>query len=564
MNYEEKMLGDLLVSAKLISEEQLEEAFKTEQESGRGLESTLLSLGYVQEQDVLQCIGSQFGMEVVNLENISITREIVEKIEEPMVRAYNILPIFLSDNLLTIAISNPFNTNMLDDLKFMLEYEVKTVLCKKEEIEHKIVEYYGLEEGSISNLINKIGEELEFAEDEIAVSDINNLEKMANEAPVVKLLNLILIQAIKDKASDIHLEPFESEFKVRYRVDGALYEMVPPPKHLALAITSRVKVMASLDIAERRLPQDGRIQVNIEGKNIDLRVSTLPTAFGESVVMRVLDRSNISLDFKDLGMPEKLTKRVRGFINKPHGIFVVTGPTGSGKTTTLYACLKELNTIDAKIITTEDPVEYDLDGIMQIPINDAIGLTFSRCLRAILRQDPDRIMVGEIRDIETAEISIQASLTGHLVLSTLHTNDAPGSVTRLIDMGAEPYLLNSTLQAVLAQRLVRKICKECKEDYTPTLEMVTKAGLYVPDLGEKKFYYGKGCKACNNTGYAGRTGIYELLEVTDEIKKLIMKKSTAVSIKHKAIECGMFTLEEDGLNRVLAGITTLEEVSRET
>jgi type IV pilus assembly protein PilB len=394
--------------------------------------------------------------------------------------------------------------------------------------------------------------------------DLASLEELANSMPVVKLLNLILLQAIKDKSSDIHFEPFEDEFKVRYRVDGVLYEMMPPPKHLAVAIISRIKVMSLLDISETRLPQDGRIELNISGNPIDLRISTLPTLFGESVVMRVLDRSVISLDLDRIGLREDDTENIRNLLDLPNGIILVTGPTGSGKTTTLYSCLNEANEIDVKLITTEDPVEYDLQGIVQVQINDDIGCTFAACLRSILRQDPDTILVGEIRDIETAQIAIQAALTGHVVLSTLHTNDAPSTVTRMIDMGVEKFMIAATIQGVIAQRLVRTICVECKAEYTPDMEELASIGMTPDDMGGKTFCYGKGCENCNNTGYRGRTALFEMLIMTDAIRDLILGEGITSTIREQATKEGMRTLRQSGLLKIYEGLTTIEEVVRET
>jgi type IV pilus assembly protein PilB len=395
-------------------------------------------------------------------------------------------------------------------------------------------------------------------------TDSAAVEAEANATPIIRFVDLILYQAIQDRASDIHFEPFENEFKIRYRVDGALYEMSPPPRHLALPVISRVKVMANMNIAERRLPQDGRIQKNIAGRSVDLRASTLPTQFGESLVLRVLDRSTVNLDLEMLGMPDYILEYLLELIHRPNGIFIATGPTGSGKTTTLYSCLRKINTIDAKLLTAEEPVEYDLEGIIQVPVNEAIGLTFARVLRAFLRQDPDRIMVGETRDLETAQISIQASLTGHLVFTTLHTNDAPGAVTRLIDMGVEPFLISSTLEAVLGQRLLRSICPSCRTTYQPDEALLAELGIARRDIGDKHFYYGKGCDACNHTGYKGRKGIYELLKVTDPIRELINERAATVSIKQKAVELGMMTLRQDGLRSIFAGDTTIEEVLKYT
>jgi len=386
----------------------------------------------------------------------------------------------------------------------------------------------------------------------------------ANSAPIVKYVNTVIAKAIQAQASDVHFEPFEKEFKIRYRVDGALYEMAPPPKRLALPVISRIKVMSGLNIAERRVPQDGRIQTTLAGRQVDLRVSTLPTQHGESVVLRVLDRSVVNLDIEALGMPDPIKHYIEATIEKPHGIFIVTGPTGSGKTTTLYSCIRRINTIDTKILTTEDPVEYELEGIMQVQVHESIGLTFARALRAFLRQDPDRILVGETRDLETAQIAIQASLTGHLVLTSLHTNDAPGAITRLIDMGVEPFLISATLEGVLGQRLIRKICQKCKAAYEPSESVLAQIGLTAHDVGDKSFYYGEGCDVCNNTGYKGRKGIYELLDIREPIRQLINEKAPTVVIRQKAIELGMTTLRHDGLRCIFDGETTIEEVLKYT
>jgi type IV pilus assembly protein PilB len=389
-------------------------------------------------------------------------------------------------------------------------------------------------------------------------------EAAAASAPIIKYVDLVMKQAIQDRASDIHFEPFEHDFKIRYRVDGALYEMAPPPRHLASPVISRVKVMSNLNIAERRLPQDGRIQREVAGRQVDMRVSTLPTQFGESVVLRVLDRSSVNLSLEALGMPPKIYDYLMKTIDLPNGIFIVTGPTGSGKTTTLYACLDKMNTVDAKVLTAEDPVEFDIDGIVQVPVHEAIGLTFAKVLKAFLRQDPDRIMVGETRDMETAQIAIQASLTGHLVLTTLHTNDAPGAVTRLIDMGVEPFMISASLEGVLGQRLIRKVCKQCSTPYEPTEAVLKQLGLSPHEIGDKSFYYGSGCPACNNTGYRGRKGIYELLDVTEPIRELINQRAPGVVLKQKAIELGMSTLREDGLRCIFEGETSIEEVLKYT
>lgn len=565
---QDQVLGRLLVERSLITEEQLTEAMEEKQRSGKLLSHVLVDLGFATEAQLLEALGQQLNMEVIELSQLEISQNVISKLSTSWARMYRVLPVDFHDNILTVAMADPLNPNILDELRFIVDAEVRGTISNPKDIETALDKYYGPEEAedSIGSLIDGyegMDLELEAAALEGEHGDISNLAEMANEAPVIKLLNLVLLQAIKDKASDIHFEPFEAEFKIRYRVDGTLYDMIPPPRHLALAVTSRIKVLANLNVAERRLPQDGRIQLNVGGKNIDLRVSTLPTAFGESVVMRVLDRTNVSLDLNEIGMMEDIKNRIIEIIEKPNGIFVVTGPTGSGKTTTLYSCLKYINKVDTKVITTEDPIEYDLDGIVQVAIKEPIGLTFARCLRAILRQDPDKVMVGEIRDLETAQIAIEASLTGHLVFSTLHTNDAPGSITRMIDMGVEPFLLISTLEGVLAQRLVRKICTECKTPYNPTAEMLASADLTMEDIEGHPLYYGRGCKHCNNTGYKGRTGIYELLILNDTLRELILEKAPQSTIKAKACEAGMKTMRECGLEKAFMGITSLEEILRE-
>jgi type IV pilus assembly protein PilB len=466
-------------------------------------------------------------------------------------------------NTLCVALVDPLDPRAAEDLRFGLGKDIDVVVAPTGQIEDRIKQHYGTDTSSMEDILRQLGQAGELLKrhgDDAAAA----IEAEANATPIIRFVDLILYQAIQDRASDIHFEPFENEFKIRYRVDGALYEMSPPPRHLALPVISRVKVMANMNIAERRLPQDGRIQKNIAGRSIDLRVSTLPTQFGESVVLRVLDRTTVNLDLEMLGMPEYIHNYILEIIQRPNGIFIATGPTGSGKTTTLYSCLRKINTIDAKLLTAEEPVEYDLEGIVQVPVNEAIGLTFARVLRAFLRQDPDRIMVGETRDLETAQISIQASLTGHLVFTTLHTNDAPGAVTRLIDMGVEPFLISSTLEAVLGQRLLRSICPGCRSTYQPSDALLEQLEIARRDIGDKKFYFGKGCEACNQTGYKGRKGIYELLRITDPLRELINERAPTVVLKQKAIELGMVTLRQDGLRSIFAGDTTIEEVLKYT
>jgi len=564
--YDQEFLGTLLVEEKLITKEQLEEALEERNRTGNVLGHILVEFGFVSEEKILDVLAEHLGMRTISLKNKDIPGEIVRRIGPTTARAYGVMPVEVDDGSITVALSDPLNISILDDLRFMLETQVKGMVASKEDIDAALRKYYGDTGESVEDLLKEIEGDLplEKFDEEAAEDDVVTLRELASEAPVVKLLNLILIQAIKDRSSDIHFEPFENDFKVRYRVDGVLYEMIPPPKHLALALTCRIKVLSNLNIAERRLPQDGRIQLNVLGRNVDIRVSTLPTAFGESVVLRVLDRTVVGLNIEQLGMRPDTLEVMNGLIAKPNGIIIVTGPTGCGKTTSLYAFLKKMNTIGEKLITTEDPVEYDLEGVIQVVINPKIGLKFGRCLRHILRQDPDRIMVGEVRDLETAQTSIQCSLTGHLVLSTLHTNDAPGTITRLIDMGVEPFLITSTLEAILAQRLIRTICPRCKTIYKPSEFILNEVGLTLDDIEGKELYYGKGCQECNDTGYLGRSGIFELMLITDPIRELIMKRSPTVMLRQKAREQGMRTMRDDGILKMLDGITSVEEVARET
>ena len=439
--------------------------------------------------------------------------------------------------------------------------EIQLIVCDPEYVNQLLDKYYPSQESSLNDLLGDVGLESFEGLDETKESELSDA---ANETPIIRFVNLVMQQAIRAQASDIHFEPFENEFRIRYRVDGALYEMSPPPKSLALPVISRIKVIADLNIAEHRIPQDGRIKMTIEGRAVDLRVSTLPTQFGESVVLRVLDKSAVNLDLDNLGLPENVKTGIRDAVRRPNGIFIVTGPTGSGKTTTLYSALKEVNNMDTKLLTAEDPVEYELEGIMQVPVNHQVGLDFSRALRAFLRQDPDKIMVGEIRDIETARIAVQASLTGHVVLSTLHTNDAPGAVTRLIDMGLEPFLLSASLEFVLAQRLVRKICTGCKEEFEPKKEVFKNLGLNPNELGDRKFYFGAGCPECNQSGYRGRTGLFEMIKVTDVFREMINSGAATLVLKQKAIEQGMRTLREDGIRSIFDGESTVDEVLKYT
>ncbi|MCK5306624.1 MAG: type II secretion system ATPase GspE [Candidatus Omnitrophica bacterium] len=566
--FRRKPLGEILLDQGIISQKHLDEALDEQKKSGKLLGRVLVDLGFVKEKRILEALGLQIGMRVTDLEKMKIPEEIIQEIPASLAQVYNVIPVKREGNVLTVAISDPLNINVLDDLRFVLNCEVQGAIASEDVINEAIEKYYGgsKSDESLSGLVREIEENTPavITSEVTETLDIAGLKELASQAPVVKLVNLVLLQAVKDQASDIHFEPFEDEFKVRYRVDGVLYEITHPPKNLSLAITSRIKVMASLDVAESRMPQDGRIMMRVMGRSIDLRVSTLPTIFGESVVMRVLDRSVVSLSLDEIGLMPDQKEKIITLIHKPNGIILSTGPTGSGKTTTLYSCLRSVNKIEFKIITTEDPVEYDIAGIIQVSIKPKINLTFATCLRHILRQDPDVIMVGEIRDKETAQISIQASLTGHLVFSTLHTNDAPSSVARLIDMGIEPFLITSTVEAIIAQRLIRVLCPKCKELYVPSEYELSQIGLDPGRVGSKKFYRAKGCRECNNIGYKGRSGIYEILLMNDKIRALIMEKSHSALLRRAAIEAGMRTLREDGLLKVYEGLSSIEEVVRET
>src|SRR5947207_1197626 len=558
-----KQVAELFVEQHVLQPSQVEDVLNEADLNGKTTLQARGQRGFVDEHGFYQTIAERHGTDFINQAEREIAPEILGLIPSGLARLHGALPIEMNGNTLDVALVDPVDLRAAEDLRFALGKEIHVVVSPTEQIEDQIKRYYGTDTASMEEILKQLGQvgellQLRETDGEAAV------EAEANVTPIIRFVYLILYQAIQDRASDIHFEPFENEFKIRYRVDGALYEMSPPPRHLALPVISRVKVMANMNIAERRLPQDGRIQKHIAGRNVDLRVSTLPTQFGESLVLRVLDRSIVNLDLEALGMPDYIYKFLLEMIEHPNGIFIATGPTGSGKTTTLYSCLRKINTIDSKLITAEEPVEYDLDGIVQVPVNEAIGLTFARILRHFLRQDPDRIMIGETRDLETAQIAIQASLTGHLVFTTLHTNDAPGAITRLIDMGAEPFLISSTLEAVLGQRLLRSICAHCCAPYRPNDTLLAELGISRHDLGEKQFFYGKGCDACNNTGYKGRKGIYELLKITDPIRELINERAPTVTIKQKAIELGMITLRQDGLRSIFAGDTTIEEVLRYT
>jgi type IV pilus assembly protein PilB len=554
----------------LVSEGQIQEALAIQRKKGGAIGDVLVELAYITPQELLLALGAQRGMEVVQLDEMELPSDVTDKVPATLAKSFKVVPIKWdgATKHLTVAMANPHDINILDDLRYTLHCEVVGAVASQEAVERALQKYYAHEAQSLNQVLTELGEgDLKFEELKDAVrkkGTAYNVDEMINAAPVVKLLNLILVTAIKAQSSDIHFEPFENEFKVRYRVDGVLYEMEAPPLHLALPLISRVKVLSNLDISETRLPQDGRILLTVGGRPVDLRISTLPTIFGESVVMRVLDRSVVKLDLDNVGLREDEMKMLKDLINLPHGIIIVTGPTGSGKTTTLYSCLNYANDVRWKIITTEDPVEYDLDGIVQCQINDDIGVSYANLLRSILRQDPDTILVGEMRDLETAQIAVEAALTGHVVFSTLHTNDAPSSITRVLDLGVEPFLICASLEAIVAQRLVRRICAGCKEEIQPTEEMLMELGLLPTDVKNKKFCWGRGCPRCNGTGYKGRQAIFEIMLMNERVKQLVMGHASTEQIRHVAREQGMRTLRESGLLAIFDGHTTIEEVVRET
>jgi type IV pilus assembly protein PilB len=558
-----KQTLNIFVEQGIVDERVADDILQEVASTGKTLCDVLVDYQAVTEEGYYQAIANEIGSEYVNLKDFTPHADLLKMLPAGLAQLHRALPLGFEDNILQVALVDPLNPQTVEDLRFAIGKDVHPVVAPTYQIEDLITKHYGSDASSLDAILAELGGGIQFG-GEGKDLDIKDMENEANAAPIIRYVDLVLAQAIQDRASDIHFEPFETEFKIRYRVDGALYEMSPPPRHLANPVISRVKVMSSLNIAERRIPQDGRIQTHIAGRQVDLRVSTLPTQFGESVVLRVLDRSTVKLELEALGMPDNIYNYLLNTIQMPNGIFIVTGPTGSGKTTTLYACLNKINTVDSKVLTAEDPVEYEIEGIIQVPIQESIGLNFARVLRAFLRQDPDRIMVGETRDVETAQIAIQASLTGHLVFTTLHTNDAPGAVTRLIDMGVEPFLISASLEAVLGQRLIRRICSACRQPYEPSESVLTQLGLTPQEIGDKSFYYGGGCDVCNNTGYRGRKGIYELLDITDPLRQLINERAPSVVMKQKAIELGMDTLRQDGLRSIYLGETTIEEVLKYT
>ncbi|MCR4316512.1 MAG: ATPase, T2SS/T4P/T4SS family [Planctomycetes bacterium] len=562
MARQNKAIGQILKEMELVTEANIQEALVHQKSHGGSLGQVLVELGKIAQADLSIALAAQQGMDFVDIDDFAdkIDDDVLSKVPPHVAESYNVFPLRFKNRTLQVAISDPEKLSLLDELRFLLPgVDIRAVIADENQIAEYVEKHYGSED-------NNMGGSTFTVEEGDDPNDPNKLdiESQANAGPIVTLVNQILHKAIQARAADIHLEPFEKDFKVRMRIDGVLYEMISPPTHLAPVIVSRIKVLSKLNIAETRLPQDGRIELTIAGRPIDLRVSTLPTMWGESCVMRILDRTNVNLNLENVGLRKKELELARALIQKPNGIILVTGPTGSGKTTTLYSALTEINTPDNKIITTEDPVEYNLDGIVQVQIQEEIGLTYSRCLRSILRQDPDVILVGEIRDKETAIIAIEASLTGHLVLSTLHTNDAPSSITRLIDVGIESFLIAATLEAIIAQRLVRRICPHCRETFIPKQEQIEELGLKLEQVKDRKFCYGRGCEHCNNTGYRGRVALYEILLVTDGIRDLILENASTDKLRRQARMDNMKTLREAGISAILDGTTTIEEVVRET
>ena len=554
-------LGDFLIEQKLISDEDLRQGLKHHKQTGKLLGHCLIELGFLDEKTLIDAISEQMGVHYVSLKKYNIDPEVIQLIPEEFCRNHKVFPLFKIDKKLTVGMVNPLDIIAIDSLTQITKLQIEPVVCQQQDIEDTINTYY--QGGSnFDDAVKLYGDEGE--EEDLSQQEESILRSQAQEGPVIKLVNMILSQAIKDGASDIHIQPREKTISVKYRIDGILHEIFSPPKSMQLAIASRIKIISSLNIAERRLPQDGRFRIDSNGHRVDFRVSTFPTAHGENVVARLLDSSSGVLKYEELGFSPRLSEDFGEMIHKPYGIVLVTGPTGSGKTSSLYSALSDLDSPEKNIITVEDPIEYNLDTIRQAQINNKIGMTFATGFRAILRQDPDIVMVGEIRDFETGDIAIRAALTGHLVLSTLHTNDAAGAVTRLVDMGIEPFLVASSVQGVLAQRLVRRICKYCAEEYNPEEKLVKMMSGLSRNGGQKKFIHGKGCNRCKNTGYKGRLGIFELLKVDEEIKRLVNKKSSPNEIYNSAKQHGMKTMIEDGLEKVNSGRTTIEEIFRVT
>jgi type IV pilus assembly protein PilB len=561
-------LGQLLVKNKVVTEDQLAEAIELQRRDGGRVGPNLVKLNYISEDALVEFLSKQYGVPSVNLADNNVDPSLVKFIPHDVAQKYQIFPISKNGATLTIAMIDPSNVFAIDDVKFMTGYNVKPVVASESAIQQSIAEHYGQSADALQSVVNNMTdfneESLDLIHDTEEEEDLGELQSATEEAPVVKLVNLILGEAITRGASDIHVEPYEKEFRVRYRVDGVLYDIMQPPLKLKAALSSRIKIMAELDISERRLPQDGRIKLKIQDRGVDLRVSTLPTLFGEKIVMRILDKESLELDLTKLGFEEQALADFNEAIRSPFGMVLVTGPTGSGKTTSLYSALSTINTIDVNIMTAEDPVEYNLKGINQVHVRDDIGLSFAAALRSFLRQDPDIVMVGEIRDFETAEIAVKAALTGHLVLSTLHTNDAPSTISRLLNMGVEPFLVSASVVLILAQRLCRKICEHCKEEDSMPESALLDIGFSPDEAKTIKCYKGQGCSKCGDTGYKGRIALYEVMPVKDDLKELILKGGSASELKKTAVQLGMKTLRMSGLTKIKEGVTSIEEVLRVT
>jgi len=554
------LLREIALEAGLVDQTQADEIWESQATTGKSFAAGLIDAGLADRPAILQAVADHLHVQYYSVVPAEPDPEVIRLLKPAQAHKYMVIPVADEAGKLTLLAKDPFNYGAVNELTFILKRDIELAVADPEQVEAGVVRSYG--EAAATSMDDLLGE-FEQVEGGAAATD-EDVTKQASQAPIIRFVDLVLQEAVKAKASDIHFEPFEDQFRIRYRIDGSLYEMAPPPKNLASAVIARVKVLSALNIAERRIPQDGRIKTTIGGRAIDLRVSTLPTQFGESVVLRILDKTVVNLSLDALSMQEDIKEGIRAMVGRPNGIFIVTGPTGSGKTTTLYSALREVNTEDVKILTAEDPVEYEVEGIMQVPINHQVGLTFAAALRSFLRQDPDTIMVGEIRDLETAQIAVQASLTGHVVLSTLHTNDAPGAVTRLIDMGLEPFLISASLEGVLAQRLLRRICKGCRTAYEPDKEVINMLDVDALEIANRKFYFGKGCPECNRSGYRGRQGLFELMTISDPIRTLITQKAPTLVLNQKAIEVGMRPLREDGLRCIFDGHTTIEEVLKYT
>ena len=553
------VIRDIALEAGLVTPAQAEEIWESHATTGKSFSDSLMDAGLADRPTILQAIADHLQVQFYSAVPADPGEALTKLLKAPQAHKYVVLPVADEAGKLTLLAKDPFNSSVISELSFILQKDIELAVADPAQVEAAVTRVYG--EATSSSMEELLGE---FGEVDTAAVTDEDVTKQASQAPIIRFVDLVLQEGVKAKASDIHFEPFEHEFRIRLRIDGSLYEMAPPPKNLASAVIARVKVLSSLNIAERRVPQDGRIKTTISGRQIDLRVSTLPTQFGESVVLRILDKTVVNLSLEALSMHDDIKEGIRAMVSRPNGIFIVTGPTGSGKTTTLYSALREVNTEDVKILTAEDPVEYEVEGIMQVPINHQVGLTFAAALRSFLRQDPDTIMVGEIRDLETAQIAVQASLTGHVVLSTLHTNDAPGAVTRLIDMGLEPFLISASLEGVLAQRLLRRVCKTCRTAYEPDKDVINMLDVDALEIANKKFYYGKGCADCNRSGFKGRQGLFELMTINDQLRTLITQKAPTLVLKQKAIESGMRPLREDGLRCIFDGHTSIEEVLKYT